>query len=128
MRTQKNQATSRQAVASGKHPASSESRNDTELTRNERTKTATRQMQDFEKLVARLENSGVEQFVRLSQNPVKIFGFNFLSGVARGLGFTVGTALVLTVAYKVLSRLISMNIPYLTEMLVELVEFVKRVQ
>ena len=69
---------------------------------------------EIEKLVKRLDNSGLAEYVRLSRNTGKILWLNFLSGIARGLGFTVGTAVVLAVVYKIVSRLISMNIPYLT--------------
>lgn len=83
------------------------------------------QLEKVEKLVHRLDNSGLKQYVALSGRPVKIFMLNFMSGVARGLGFTVGTAIVLAIAYKVLSYVISMNIPYLTELLNELVAMIK---
>lgn len=80
---------------------------------------------EVEKLVARLDNSGLADYVRLSRKPWKILWLNFLSGMARGLGFTVGTAIVLAIAYKIVSRLISMNIPYLTEMLTDLVTLIQ---
>jgi len=81
-----------------------------------------------DKLLTRLENYGLEDYVKLSQRTGKILWLNFLSGVARGLGFTVGTAIVLAIAYKILHQLISMNIPYLTDMLKEAVAFIKSVQ
>ena len=87
-----------------------------------------KQLDRLEALAQRLENSGVAEYVELSQKTGRILWFNFLSGMARGLGFTVGTAVILAVAYKVLSSLISMNIPYLTEMLKEAVIFVKQTQ
>ncbi|MBQ4567245.1 MAG: hypothetical protein IJA79_03850 [Desulfovibrio sp.] len=83
---------------------------------------------ELEKLATRLENCGLEEYIKLSQRTWKILWLNFLSGVARGLGFTVGTAIVLAIAYKVLKQLISMNIPYLTEVLKDVVELIKNVQ
>jgi hypothetical protein len=83
------------------------------------------QIDQLDKLAQRLENSGVEEYVRLSQNTPKILWLNFLSGIARGLGFTMGTAIVLAVVYKLISEIISMNIPYLTEMLTEFIIMVK---
>ncbi len=83
---------------------------------------------EIEKLVKRLDNSGLAEYVRLSRNTGKILWLNFLSGIARGLGFTVGTAVVLAVVYKIVSRLISMNIPYLTEVLLEFASMVKGVK
>ncbi len=82
-------------------------------------------IRQLDRLAQRLENSGVAEYVKLSQKTWKILWLNFLSGIARGLGFTVGTAIVLAVTYKIISRLISMNIPYLTEILRELIVMVK---
>ncbi len=73
----------------------------------------------------RLDNSGLAEYVQLSRNTPKILWLNFLSGVARGLGFTIGTSLVLAVVYKIVSRLISMNIPYLTELLQNIIKVTK---
>jgi hypothetical protein len=80
----------------------------------------------MERLLERLDNSGVSEFVRLSQNTGKILWLNFLSGIARGLGFTVGTAIVLAVVYRVVSELISMNIPYLTDMLTNFIDIIQQ--
>ena len=84
-----------------------------------------KQIDQLDKLAQRLENSGIADYVKLSGNLPKILWLNFLSGVARGLGFTVGTAIVLAILYKVVSQIISMNIPYLTELLNELVMMVQ---
>ena len=84
-----------------------------------------KQIDQLDALAKRLENSGVAEYVKLSQKTYKILWLNFLSGVARGLGFTIGTTIVLAVIYKILSRLISMNIPYLTELLQHFVQIVK---
>lgn len=83
------------------------------------------QIDKLDKLADRLDNIGISEYVKLSQNIWKILGLNFLSGIARGLGFTVGTAIILAVAYKILSQVISMNIPYLTEMLTEFIDLVQ---
>ena len=80
----------------------------------------------LERLLERMDNSGVSEFVRLSQNTGKILWLNFLSGIARGLGFTVGTAIVLAVMYKAIAELISMNIPYLTEMLTNFIDMIQQ--
>ena len=70
-----------------------------------------------ELLLQRLDNAGLTEYVKLSQKTGKILWLNFLSGIARGLGFSIGATLVLAVVYKILARIISMNIPYLTELL-----------
>lgn len=80
-----------------------------------------RQAEKIDHLLQRLDSSGIAEYVKLSQRTGRILWLNFLSGVARGLGFTVGTTLVLAVLYKILSRIISMNIPYITEWLQHLI-------
>ena len=87
-----------------------------------------KQIDQLDKLAQRLENSGVAEYVRLSQSMLKVLWLNFLSGIARGLGFTLGTALVLALLYKTISTVISMNIPYLTELLTEFIIMVKTTQ
>ena len=78
-----------------------------------------------ELLLQRLENAGLTEYVKLSQKTGKILWLNFLSGIARGLGFSIGATLVLAVVYKILARIISMNIPYLTELLQQVMSIAK---
>ncbi len=87
-------------------------------------RTDTRQT-DAEILLQRLDNAGLTEYVRLSQKTGKILWLNFLSGVARGLGFSIGASMVLAIVYKVLTRIISMNIPYLTELLQQVMSMAK---
>lgn len=82
-------------------------------------------VEQLDKLAKRLDNSGLAEYVRLSQNLPRILWLNFLSGVAKGLGFTVGTAIVLGVVYKIIKRLIEMNIPYLQDLLMHFMEIIQ---
>lgn len=77
--------------------------------------------EQLDQLLTRLDASGIAEYVKLSRRTGRILWLNFLSGVARGLGFTIGTTLVLAVVYKILSRIISMNIPYITEWLQKII-------
>ena len=78
-----------------------------------------------ELLLQRLDNAGLAEYEKLSQKTGKILWLNFLSGIARGLGFSIGATLVLAVVYKILARIISMNIPYLTELLQQVMNMAK---
>ncbi len=78
-----------------------------------------------ELLLQRLDNAGLTEYVKLSQKTSKILWLNFLSGIARGLGFSIGATLVLAVVYKILARIISMNIPYLTDLLQQVMNMAK---
>ena len=79
--------------------------------------TDAQKIEQLDQLVKRLDSSGIAEYVKLSQRTGKILWLNFLSGVAKGLGFTIGTTMVLAVVYKILSHIISMNIPFITEWL-----------
>lgn len=83
---------------------------------------------EIDRLARRLDNSGVAEYVALSLDTRRILWLNFLSGVARGLGFTVGTAIVLAIFFKILSGIIGMNIPYLTELLTDFVLLIKGIK
>lgn len=84
-----------------------------------------KQIAQIDRLAKRLENSGVAEYVKLQQRTGKILWLNFISGVAKGLGFTLGTTLVLAIIYKIAAHIISMNIPYITESLKRFVEMVQ---
>ena len=84
----------------------------------------TKQIQQLDDLTRRLDNSGITEYVKLSQRTGKILWLNFISGIAKGFGFSIGASIVLAVMYKIVSYIISMNIPYLTELLRQAVEIV----
>ena len=88
-------------------------------TRNDKKQTQSELLQE------RLDNAGLAEYVKLSQQTGKILWLNFLSGIARELGFSIGATLVLAVVYKILTRIISMNIPYLTELLQQVMSMAK---
>ncbi len=61
-----------------------------------------------------LNQAQLLKYIELVNNPKKLFWLNFFSGLAKGLGLTIGTAIVLTVLFKVTQHIISLNIPYIT--------------
>lgn len=54
------------------------------------------------------------EYIELVNSPKRLFLLNFLSGLAKGLGLTLGTAIVLTILFKITQHIISLNIPYIT--------------
>ena len=87
-----------------------------------------KQLHDPEHFVtSQLDVDGINDYIRLLRSPFKMFWLNIFIGVARGLGFTVGTAVVLAIVYKLLRNMIEMNIPYITEMLREFLETIQPV-
>ena len=81
----------------------------------------------LEKIADRIEKMRLANYLDMANRPTRIIWTNFLAGAARGIGFTVGAALIITVVVKILMYLVSMNIPYLSEQLVSVVELIKSV-
>lgn len=77
------------------------------------------------KIAYSLEHSRFLDYIDYTNRPRWIFWRNFMIGVARGVGLTIGTAIIIAIAIKILQHLISMNIPFLTDMLIEFVQFIK---
>ncbi len=94
----------------------------------EKLKKEEKLLDSIEKLSARIDVSGLRDYIESSKNPWSIIWRNFLAGVSRGVGLTVGATIVVAVIIKVLYGLIQMNIPYLTDLLNELVVMIKSVQ
>ncbi len=55
----------------------------------------------------------------------QIFARNFMIGIARGLGFFIGGTVIIGLIVWAIQTMISMNIPYLTELLKELLTMIK---
>lgn len=68
----------------------------------------------LKRLCDELNRAQLLKYIELVSNPKKLFWLNFLSGLAKGLGLTIGTAIVLTILFKVTRHIISLNIPYIT--------------
>lgn len=66
------------------------------------------------KLFDEFNRAHLLEYIELVNSPKKLFWLNFLSGLAKGLGLTIGTAIVLTILFKLTQHIISLNIPYIT--------------
>lgn len=56
-------------------------------------------------------------------DPRRLIWLNFIAGVARGLGLTIGTAIVLGVLFFVLQNIVSL--PIIGEPIADLIEFIE---
>lgn len=77
------------------------------------------------KFVETVNKSHLLEYIELVNSPKKLFFRNFLAGVGKGLGLTVGTALVLAVLFKIFQHMVALNIPYINEWLVEIANMIK---
>ena len=72
-------------------------------------------------LTMTMENMRIAEYVQYLNRPGKLLWTNFLIGVARGLGSTIGLAIVLMIAVYVLQKLITLNLPFLSDWLSKLI-------
>jgi len=82
----------------------------------------------LERIARALEKAGVPEYVRFLQSPIRLMVFNFLSGIARGLGIAVGmtliAAMVIIVITKILAHLITL--PLIGEQIAQIVKLVNQ--
>lgn len=78
------------------------------------------------KISVLLEEFRFGDILRNYSNPRRVLTINFLAGLARGLGLTVGTAIILGMIGYILGQFISM--PVIGEYISNLLDYVKQYQ
>lgn len=73
-----------------------------------------REVKKMDKILEKLKKVELQEFTNYLQSPWRILWANFLAGAARGLGFLIGVALVITVVSFILSNVLS-QIPVVGE-------------
>lgn len=77
-------------------------------------------LQQMERLTRHLEALRIADYIELLEKPWKLITTNFIAGIARGLGFAVGTTIIFALVVEGLRRIILINIPIINDYLVEL--------
>lgn len=77
------------------------------------------------RLVERLEAMRIADYLELLEKPRKLVLTNFIAGIARGLGFALGTTIVFAVVVEVLRRIILINIPLISDYLVDIIHMIE---
>lgn len=80
---------------------------------------------NLERLASRLEAMRIADYLELLEKPRKLIFTNFVAGIARGLGFAIGTTLVFAVVLEFLRRLILLKIPLISSYLMELIRMIE---
>lgn len=96
-----------------------------EISKSLTSPSQTDKMTQLEKIATRIERMRLGDYITMMNRPMRLIWLNFWIGVSRGIGLTVGATIVLAIIFKIVGWLISMNIPYLTEMLQDVVQIVK---
>jgi hypothetical protein len=79
----------------------------------------------LQRLVERLEAMRIAEYLELLEKPRRLVVTNFIAGIARGLGFAIGTTIVFAVVVEVLRRIILINIPLISDYLVDIIRLIE---
>ena len=74
----------------------------------------------LEKVADRLERMRVGDYLNNLNKTSRLIWLNFVSGISRGVGLTIGATLVIAIIFKIITALISLNVPYLSDAMKEL--------
>ncbi|OEF97187.1 hypothetical protein BHF68_05335 [Desulfuribacillus alkaliarsenatis] len=77
----------------------------------------------LDSIASRMEGSRIEDILQNYGSPWRIIRINFLVGLARGIGLTVGTAVFLAIALYILSKIVTL--PLVGEYIAELLEWIE---
>lgn len=73
-----------------------------------------KEVKKLEKIIDKLKRVELQEFTNYLHSPWRIFWANFLAGTARGLGFLIGVALILTIVGFIITKILS-QIPVVGE-------------
>ena len=81
-------------------------------------------LDQMERLSRHLEALRIADYIELLEKPWKLITTNFIAGVARGVGFAVGTTIIFALIVEGLRRIILINIPVINDYLVEIFKLI----
>ncbi|MEJ6950917.1 DUF5665 domain-containing protein [Natronospora cellulosivora (SeqCode)] len=82
-------------------------------------------MNKLEELLERMEGIRISEYIELVRSPKRMLFINFLSGLARGLGFAIGATVLGAVFLIVLLNIAQMNIPVIAEFVARIIKIVE---
>lgn len=82
-------------------------------------------LKKIDKLYNHLDGLRIGEYLDLLQSPGKLIRINFMIGIARGLGFAIGTTIVFALILEGLRRMIVINIPVITYYLAEMLKLIE---
>lgn len=81
-------------------------------------------IEQLERLARHLEALRIADYIELLEKPWKLITTNFIAGIARGLGFALGTTIIFALVVEGLRRIILINIPVINDYLVEIFKLI----
>ncbi len=79
----------------------------------------------IDQLAISMEKMKVAEYVKLLEEPRRLLWINFIAGVARGLGIAIGFTILGALVLFIIRRLILLNLPLITDVLVQVIQLVK---
>ena len=68
-----------------------------------------------------MEKMRIAEYVQYLERPWKLLWTNFLIGIARGLGSTIGLAIILAILFFVLQHIVMLNLPFISDLLTKMI-------
>ena len=78
-----------------------------------------------EQLTRTMEKTLIAEYVDYLEHPGRLLWSNFLIGLARGLGGTVGLAIVLGAFFFVVQNLIMLNLPVISDFIADFIRMIQ---
>lgn len=78
-----------------------------------------------EELTRVMEKTRIAEYVQYLEHPARMLWTNFLIGIARGLGATLGLALVLAIIAYFVQKLIMLNLPGISDFVADLLVMIQ---
>lgn len=78
-----------------------------------------------EKLTRTMEKTRIAEYVQYLDRPGRLLWTNFLIGVARGLGSTIGLAIVIGLLIFFLQKLLMLNLPIISDFIADFIRMVQ---
>ena len=72
-------------------------------------------------LTSVMEKMRIAEYVQYLNRPWKLLWTNFLIGIARGLGSTIGLAIVLALVFYIFQHIVMLNLPFISDLLTKMV-------
>lgn len=76
-------------------------------------------------LVDSMERARLAEYAMYCERPLRLIGMNFLIGLARGLGATIGLGIVLSLLVFLAQELISANLPIISKWMADIISMVQ---
>lgn len=74
-----------------------------------------------EELTRVMEKTRIAEYVQYLDRPWKLLWSNFLIGIARGLGSTIGLAIIVAIAFFVLQHIVMLNLPFISDLITKMI-------